>query len=124
MQFAGEQLEGILQRQATPVQVVDFSGRVCLSASGAEVVARFLLAGYVGVGNNSRIRYVKPEGIRYRPERFGCERQITADLRESAQIARDAEMNYIIKGTKNWPQQPARAKPGRGGSLITIFVKK
>jgi hypothetical protein len=67
---------------------------------------------------------VKPDGVRYRPERFGSEGQINADLRESAQIARDAEMNRVLKGAKTWPQQPARAKTGRGGSTITIFVKK
>ena len=71
MQFAGEQLEAILRRQAMPVEVVDFSGRVCLSAPGPDVIGRFVLAGYVGVGNSNRIRFVKPEGVRYRPEDFG-----------------------------------------------------
>jgi len=47
MQFAGEQLEAILRRQAMPVEVVDFSGRVCLSAPGPDVIGRFVLAGYV-----------------------------------------------------------------------------
>lgn len=124
MQFSGEQLEEILRRQTTPVEVVDYSGRVRLSTSGVEVATRIILTGYVGVGNHSRIRYVKPEGIRYRPERFGCERQIKADLRESAQISRDVELNRVLKGAKTWPQQPARAKTGCGGSLVTIFVKK
>ena len=73
MQFAGEQLEVILWRQDVPVEVVDFSGRVCMSASGQEVLGRFVLAGYVGVGNHSRIRFVKPEGVRYRPEEFGSQ---------------------------------------------------
>ncbi len=57
MQFVGEQLETILRKQRTPVEVVDFSGRVSLSAPGAEVVTRVILTGYVGVGNHSRIRY-------------------------------------------------------------------
>lgn len=124
MQFCGEQLEEILRRQTTPVEVVDYSGQVRLSTSGVEVATRIILTGYVGVGNNSRIRYVKPEGVRYRPERFGCERQIKADLRESAQVSRDVELNRVLKGAKTWPQQPPRAKTGRGGSLVTIFVKK
>jgi hypothetical protein len=124
MQFSGKQLEDILRKQTTPVEVVDCSGRVRLSTSGSEVVTRLILTGYVGVGNNSRIRYVKPEGVRYRPERFGCERQIKADLRESAQLSRDVELNRVLKGAKTWPQQPARAKTGRGGSLVTIFVNK
>lgn len=84
MQFSGKQLEEILRKQTTPVEVVDYSGRVRLSTSGVEVATGLILTGYVGVGKNSRIRYVKPEGVRYRPERFGCERQIKADLRESA----------------------------------------
>ncbi len=124
MQFCGDQLEEILRRQTTPVEVVDYSGRVRLSTSGVEVATRIILTSYVGVGNNSRIRYVKPEGVRYRPERFGCERQIKADLRESTQISRDVELNRVLKGAKTWPQQPARAKTSRGGSLVTIFVKK
>ncbi len=124
MQFSGKQLEEILRKQTTPVEVVDYSGRVRLSTSGVEVVTRLILTGYVGVGNNSRIRYVKPEGVRYRPERFGCERQIKADLRESAQLSRDVELNRVLKGAKTWPQQPTRAKTGRGGSLVTIFINK
>ncbi len=124
MQFCGEQLEEILRRQTTPVEVVDYSGRVRLSTSGVEVATRIILTGYVGVGNNSRIRYVKPEGVRYRRERFGCERQIKADLRESAQIARDVELNRVLKGAKTWPQQPARAKTGVGGQMNTIHFKR
>lgn len=124
MQFSGKQLEEILRKQTTPVEVVDYSGRVRLSTSGVEVATGLILTGYVGVGNNSRIRYVKPEGVRYRPERFGCERQIKADLRESAQLSRDVELNRVLKGAKTWPQQPARAKTDRGGSLVTIFVNK
>jgi hypothetical protein len=124
MQFCGEQLEEILRKQTTPVEVVDYSGRVRLSTSGVEVATGLILTGYVGVGNNSRIRYVKPEGVRYRPERFGCERQIKADLRESAQFSHGVELNRVLKGAKTWPQQPTRSKTGRGGSLVTIFVKK
>ena len=71
MQFAGEQLEVILRRQDVPVEVVDFSGRVCLSATGQEVLGRFVLAGYVGVGNQqphpvreARGRSVPARGVR------------------------------------------------------------
>lgn len=124
MQFAGEQLESILRKQTAPVEVVDFSGRVRLSASGAEVATRIILTGYVGVGNHSRIRYVKPEGVRYRPEEFGSKRQVVADFREAAQIPYDAELNAVAKGAKTWPQQPARAKTGQGGAVVTIFVKR
>jgi hypothetical protein len=124
MQFAGEQLEIILRKQTTPVEVVDFSGRVHLSVSGAEVATTIILTGYVGVGNNSRIRYVKPEGVRYRPEGFGSKRQVVADFREAAQIPSDAELNSVAKGAKTWSQQPARAKTGQGGALVTIFVKR
>jgi hypothetical protein len=67
---------------------------------------------------------VKPEGVRYRPERFGCERQIKADLRESAQISRGAALNRVLKGAKTWPQQPARAKTGVGGQMNTIHFKR
>ncbi len=124
MQFAGQQLEAILRQQATPVEVVDFSGRVCLSASGPDVLGRFVLAGYVGVGNNSRIRFVKPEGVRYRPERFGSQRQIVMDFRDSGQVAHDVEMNRGRAGAKTWPPQPARAKTGQSGAVITVFVKR
>lgn len=124
MQFAGEQLQAILRKQTMPVEVVDFSGRVCLSASGTEVAARFVLAGYVGVGNHSRIRYVKPDGVRYRPEQFGSERQVIENFRESAQLPPEASLNRISKGAKTWPQQPARANTGRGGSIVTIHIGK
>jgi hypothetical protein len=56
MQFCGEQLEEILRKQTTPVEVVDYSGRVLLSTSGVEAATKLTLTGYVGVGNNSRIR--------------------------------------------------------------------
>jgi hypothetical protein len=124
MQFAGEQLETILRQQTTPVEVVDFSGRVQLSVSGAEVATRIILRGYVGVGNHSRIRYVKPDGVRYRPEAFGSKRQVVADFREAAQIPRDAELNAVAKGAKTWPQQPTRSKTGQSGVVVTIFVKR
>lgn len=124
MQFAGEQLETILRTQTAPVEVVDFSGRVQLSASGAEVATRIILKGYVGVGNHSRIRYVKPDGVRYRPEAFGSNRQVVADFREAAQFPRDAELNAVARGAKTWPQQPTRSKTGQGGVVVTIFVKR
>ncbi|MCX6631578.1 MAG: hypothetical protein NTW28_28530, partial [Candidatus Solibacter sp.] len=123
MQFAGEQLEVILRRQDVPVEVVDFSGRVCMSASGQEVLGRFVLAGYVGIGNHSRIRLVKPEGVRYRPEEFGAQRQVVMNFRESAQVAHDVELNRVAKGAKTWPQQPARAKTGRCGTTSTIHFR-
>lgn len=124
MQFAGEQLEAILRRQTMPVEVVDFSGRVCLSATGPEVLGRFVLAGYVGVGNHSRIRFVKPEGVRYRPEDFGSQRQIVMNFQASDELARDAQMIPVAAGTKRWRPQPARAKTGQGGRVVTIFTKK
>lgn len=124
MQFAEEQLEVILRRQDVPVEVVDFSGRVCLSAPGPEVLGRFVLAGYVGVGNHSRIRFVKPEGVRYRPEEFGSKRQIVMNFQASAELGRDAQMNPVATGAKKWRPQPARAKTGQGGRTITIFRKK
>ena len=123
MQFSGEQLETILRRQTMPVEVVDFSGRICLSASGPDVIGRFVLAGYVGVGNNSRIRFVKPEGVRYRPEDFGSKRQIVMNFRASAELARDAHMNPVATGAKEWRPQPARAKTGQGGRTVTVFRK-
>jgi len=122
MQFAGEQLEAILRRQAMPVEVVDFSGRVCLSAPGPDVIDRFALTGYVGVGNNSRIRFVKPEGVRYRPEDFGSKRQIVMNFRASAELPHDPAVNRPKSG-KPWPQQAARAKTGQGGGTVTIFRK-
>jgi hypothetical protein len=124
MQFVGEELEVILRRQDVPVEVVDFSGRVCLSATGREVLGRFVLAGYVGVGNHSRIRFVKPEGIRYRPEGFGSQRQIVMNFQASAELARDAQMIPVTTGSKRWRPQPARAKTGQGGRTVTIFRKK
>jgi hypothetical protein len=124
MQFVGEQLEAVLRKQTTPVEVVDFSGRVRLSASGAEVATRIILSGYVGVGNHSRIRYVKPEGVRYRPEEFASRWQLEADFNEAAQFPRDAEMNASARGAKTWQVQPARAKTGRGGAVVTLFVKR
>jgi hypothetical protein len=123
MQFAGEQLEAILRRQTTPVEVVDFSGRVCLSAPGPEAAGKIILTGYVGIGNNSRIRYVKPEGVRYRPEEFGAQRQVVMNFRECVQVARDAELNRVAKGAKTWPPQPARSKTGQGGTTVTIYVR-
>jgi hypothetical protein len=124
MQFVGEQLESILRRQTTPVEIVDFSGKVRLSTSGTEVATRIILTGYVGVGNHSRIRYVKPEGVRYRPEEFGSKRQLIADFHEAAQVLHDAELNAVAKGAKTWQQQPARAKRANGGGVVTIFVKR
>lgn len=124
MQFAGEQLELILRRQNVPVEVVDFSGRVCLTATGAEVLGRFVLAGYVGVGNHSRIRFVKPEGVRYRPEEFGSQRQIVMNFQTSAELTRDAQINPVATGAKKWRPQPARAKTGQGGRTVTIFRKR
>ena len=123
MQFSGEQLEVILRRQDVPVEVVDFSGRVCMSASGQEVLGRFVLAGYVGVGNHSRIRFVKPEGVRYRPEEFGSPRQVVMNFQASAELVRDAQMIPVATGAKGWRPQPARAKTGHGGTTVTIFRK-
>ena len=123
MQFAGEQLEVILRRQHVPVEVVDFSGRVCMSASGQEVLGRFVLAGYVGIGNHSRIRFVKPEGVRYRPEEFGSQRQVVMNFQASAELVRDAQMIPVATGAKGWRPQPARAKTGHGGTTVTIFRK-
>jgi len=124
MQFAGEQLEVILRRQDVPVEVVDFAGRVCLSATGPEVLGRFVLAGYVGVGNHSRIRFVKPEGVRYRPDVLGSQRQIVMTFQASAELARDAQMVPVATGAKRWWPQPARAKTGQGGTTITIFRER
>ncbi|MCC6393511.1 MAG: hypothetical protein IT167_23120 [Bryobacterales bacterium] len=124
MQFTGEQLESILRKQVGAVEVVDFSGRVRLSVSGAEVATRIILTGYVGVGNHSRIRYVKPEGVRYRPEEFASKRQVEADFRDAAEVPRDAQMNPVAKGAKTWHPQPARSKTGHGGSVVTVFVKR
>jgi hypothetical protein len=120
MQFAGEHLEAILRRQTMPVEVVDFSGRVCLSAPGPEVIGRFALTGYVGVGNNSRIRFVKPEGVRYRQEEFGSKRQIKTHFDACAELVRHAQMNPVAKTAKKWVAQPANAKTGRRGSATTI----
>ena len=123
MQFAGEQLEVILRRQDVPVEVVDFSGRVCMSATGHEVLDRFVLAGYVGVGNQSRIRFVKPEGVRYRPEEFGSQRQVVMNFHASAELAREAQMIPVATGAKKWWPQPARAKTGQGGTTATIHFR-
>lgn len=106
-----------------PVEVVEYSGQVCLSASGPEVVSRFVRAGYVGVGNHRRIRLVKPEGVRYRPEEFGSQRQVVMNFQASAELARDAEMNRVSSGVKTRPPQPARAKTGQGGNTVTIHFR-
>ncbi len=124
MQLAGEHLEVIPRRQDVAGEVVDFSGRVCLSATGQEVLGRFVLTGYIGVGNHSRIRFVKPEGVRYRPEEFGSQRQMVMNFQASAELSRDAQMIPVATGAKRWRPQPARAKTGQGGTTTTIFRKK
>jgi hypothetical protein len=122
VQFTGERLRQILLAQVTRVAVVDFLGRVFTCVSGPEVVCRFTLDGFVGVGNHSRVRYVKPEGVRYRPERFGSERQVRAHFDESGRLRQDVELNHIGRDRKTWPQQPSRAKTSKSGRITQLHI--
>jgi hypothetical protein len=77
---------------------------------------------YMGFGKNGVVEFLKPaamDGAQPFATKWDI-RQLMTEYPRKPPVQR----NHSERGAKTWIPQPVRAKTGRRGSTITIFIEK